>query len=169
MDENKAPWGSIPLPINAWDTDTPDDAKGNAQIAERLGAEQVLFDFVPASVGRIGEITMEPTPSEIPSGEPKLTLEEAQAVIATKTAPKVTKESIEAKIQVIDYLMGYGQLTICIIKMFNGFMVHGVSAPASPANYDADVGKRYAYDNAFKQLWQLEGYLLREKLSLGGE
>lgn len=56
-------------------------------------------------------------------------------------------------------------LTIAITKMSNGFMVHGVSAPASPQNFDAEVGKRYAYDNAFKQLWQLEGYLLREWLS----
>jgi hypothetical protein len=40
----------------------------------------------------------------------------------------------------------------------------GFSAPASPENYDEEVGKRYAYDNAFKPLWQLEGYLLREQL-----
>jgi hypothetical protein len=99
--------------------------------------------------------------------KPHLTLIEAQEIVATKTAPKVTQESIEAKIQNTEFIL-HSQLTIAVITMFNGFMVTGVSAPASSANYDREVGKRYAYDNAFKQLWQLEGYLLREKLSLPG-
>jgi hypothetical protein len=98
--------------------------------------------------------------------EPRLTLDEAKAVVATKTAPRVTEDSIQNRIKYVDFLDHY-QLTICIITMENGFMVHGVSAPASPDNFDAEVGKRYAYDNAFKQLWQLEGYLLREKLFRG--
>lgn len=96
--------------------------------------------------------------------EPTPTLDEAKAVVATKTAPRVTEESIKSRIAHVQYLL-HGQLTIAIITMQNGFMVHGVSAPASPSNYDAAVGERYAYDNAFKQLWQLEGYLLRERLS----
>lgn len=98
--------------------------------------------------------------------EPNLTHDEAKAVVATKTAPRVTEESIKARIKDVKYEYRE-QLTICIIIMVNGFMVVGVSAPASPANYDQKVGDRYAYDNAFKQLWQLEGYLLREKLSQG--
>jgi Phage protein (N4 Gp49/phage Sf6 gene 66) family len=97
--------------------------------------------------------------------EPKLSLDEAKAVVATKTAPRVTEESIKAKIASVDYITSKNLMTICLITMKNGFIVNGVSAPASPTNYDAEVGKRYAYDNAFKQLWPLEGYLLREKLS----
>lgn len=97
-------------------------------------------------------------------GEPKLTLDEAKAVVATKTAPRVTEESIKDKIASSEYIM-HGQLTICVLTMSNGFMVHGVSASASPSNFDAEVGKRYAFDNAFRQLWPLEGYLLRENLS----
>jgi hypothetical protein len=98
--------------------------------------------------------------------EPKLSLSEAQEVVATKTAPRVTEASILDRIVTADFLY-HGLLTICVITMTNGFMVHGVSAAASPANHDADVGRRYAFDNAFKQLWQLEGYLLRERLSFG--
>lgn len=96
--------------------------------------------------------------------EPELSLDQAKAIVATKTAPRVTEESIKERIHDVAYI-GHGQLCICIITMKNGFMVNGVSAPASPANYDLAVGQRYAYDNAFKQLWQLEGYLLREQLS----
>ena len=97
---------------------------------------------------------------------PSLSTVSAQIVVGSKKAPRVTQEDIEAKIQNVEYVK-HSQMTIAIITMFNGFMVTGVSAPASASNFDADVGKRYAYDNAFKQLWQLEGYLLREKLSAG--
>lgn len=99
--------------------------------------------------------------------EPSLSLDEAKAVVETKTAPRVTEQSIKDKIVDVEYIASKNLLTIAIITMKNGFMVNGVSAPASAANFDPEVGKRYAYDNAFKQLWQLEGYLLREKLSEG--
>lgn len=97
--------------------------------------------------------------------EPELSLDQAKAIVATKTAPRITEESIKDRIDTVDYIQHGLGLTICIITMKNGFMVNGVSAPASPANYDPAVGQRYAYDNAFKQLWPLEGYLLREQLS----
>lgn len=95
---------------------------------------------------------------------PAMTLDEAKRVVAGKTAPRVTEESIVGRMGSVEYTT-HGQMTVCFITMKNGFRVVGVSAPASPDNFDADVGKRYAYDNAFKQLWPLEGYLLREKLS----
>lgn len=95
--------------------------------------------------------------------EPSLTLEQAKAVVSTKTAPRVTEESIRNKIASVEYIVK-DQLTICIITMANGWKTTGVSAPASAANFDPEVGKRYAYDNAFKPLWQLEGYLLRQHL-----
>ena len=96
--------------------------------------------------------------------EPKLSLDEAKAVVATKTAPRVTEETIKSRIASVEYVM-HKHLTIAIITMVNGFMVTGVSAPASVANFDPEVGKRYAYDNAFKQLWPLEGYILREVIA----
>jgi hypothetical protein len=95
-----------------------------------------------------------------------MSLEDAQAIVATKTAPKVTKDGITAKIKDVKYIHE-DLLTICIITMQNGFMVNGQSAPASPDNYDQEVGMTYAYENAFKQLWVLEGYLLKERLSVG--
>lgn len=56
-------------------------------------------------------------------------------------------------------------LTICILVMENGFTVIGKSATASPENFDAEKGRTFAYDDAIKQLWPLEGYALRERLS----
>lgn len=96
--------------------------------------------------------------------EPNITLPEAQAIVASKVFPKVTVESISAKIKAVSYVNDE-ITTICFIVMRNGFKFVGTSTPASPENYDAEVGKRYAYDNAFKQIWTHEGYLLREHLA----
>jgi hypothetical protein len=98
--------------------------------------------------------------------EPKMTLDEAKATVATKVAPRVTEDSIKARIAGVEHIR-HEHLTICIITMQNDFFVVGISAPASKQNYDREVGERYAYENAFKQLWQLEGYLLRELIHNG--
>ena len=95
---------------------------------------------------------------------PDISLGEAQEIVATKTAPRITQEAIEAKIKAVRYLSD-GVLTLCIIEMVNGFKSVGKAAPASPENFDRDVGHRYAYDDAFKPLWQLEAYLLLERLT----
>lgn len=95
--------------------------------------------------------------------EPTMTTDQANEAIAKKTAPKVTKESIEARINSVSHLH-HDQLSICIIQMKNDFRVTGESAPASPENYDVAIGERLAYDAAFRKLWAFEGYLLREKL-----
>ena len=94
---------------------------------------------------------------------PNMTLAEAEAVVNMKLGPRVTKQLIESKISQIRYMYDSSG-TFCIIKMNNQFEVHGFSKPADPDNYDRMVGERYAYENAFRQLWQLEGYLLCERI-----
>lgn len=55
-------------------------------------------------------------------------------------------------------------LTFCVLILKNGFTVTGESACASPENFDAEIGKEIAYENARNKVWMLEGYLLKEKL-----
>ena len=55
-------------------------------------------------------------------------------------------------------------LSICILVLENGFTIIGKSAPAAAKNFNAVLGRRLAYDDAIRQLWPLEGYLLRERL-----
>ena len=55
-------------------------------------------------------------------------------------------------------------LTFCVIILKNGFTVTGESACASPDNFDAEIGKKIAYQNAREKIWMLEGYLLKQKL-----
>lgn len=95
---------------------------------------------------------------------PRLTDVEAKAVVAAKPNPKVTEDSIKEKIAHIEYIPVENTGTLCVITMKNGWMSTGFSAPADPRNFDTKVGERYAYDHAFKPLWQLEGYLLRQRL-----
>ena len=55
-------------------------------------------------------------------------------------------------------------LTVCILVMKNGFTVIGKSAPASPSNFNAALGYKFAREDAIRQLWPLMGYALRDKL-----
>jgi hypothetical protein len=57
------------------------------------------------------------------------------------------------------------RLTFCVITMRNGFTVTGESACASPENFDAEIGRKIARENAVNKVWMLEGYLLKEQLS----
>ena len=55
-------------------------------------------------------------------------------------------------------------LTICILELKNGFIVTGESACGSPENFDAELGRKIARDNAVNKLLFLMGYALKEKL-----
>lgn len=55
-------------------------------------------------------------------------------------------------------------LTFCVLILKNGFTVTGESACASPENFDPEIGRKVAYENARNKIWMLEGYLLKEKL-----
>ena len=83
-------------------------------------------------------------------------------------APRVTEESINAKLDCHSFhveTLGTAKITVCFILMRNGFVFVGKAAPASPENYREVIGRTYAYDDAFRQIWAHEGYLLREKMA----
>ena len=56
-------------------------------------------------------------------------------------------------------------LTFCVLVLRNGFTVTGESACASPENFDPEIGRKIARENAVNKIWLLEGYLLKQKLS----
>ncbi len=55
--------------------------------------------------------------------------------------------------------------TFCVLVLRNGFTVTGESACASQENFDAEIGRKIARQNAVNKIWMLEGYLLKQKLS----
>ena len=58
-----------------------------------------------------------------------------------------------------------GLLTFCVLVLKNGFTVSGESACASPENFDAEIGRKIARQNAVQKIWPLMGYELRSKLA----
>lgn len=82
------------------------------------------------------------------------------------TAPRVTPDQIERTIVRSQYhVFPDTTVTVCCLHLQNGFTVIGESACASPENFNAELGRRIAYDNAKQKIWALEGYALRERLS----
>ena len=58
-----------------------------------------------------------------------------------------------------------GLLTFCVLVLRNGFTVTGESACASPENFDAEIGRKIARENAVQKIWPLMGYELKSKLT----
>lgn len=81
-------------------------------------------------------------------------------------APRLTPETVDAKIKAERYYQFPGTtLTICALELQNGFHTVGHSASASPENFNVEIGRKIARDKARSKIWELEGYLLRERLS----
>lgn len=55
-------------------------------------------------------------------------------------------------------------LTFCVLVLKNGFTVTGESACASPENFDAEIGRKIARQNAVQKIWPLMGYALKQRL-----
>ena len=120
---------------------------------------------------------------------------EAQIQAKGKTAARVTPADIEANIKaeifftaldgaseaagdarshhnrvkddadVADVHQALRLLTFCVLVLRNGFTVTGESACASPENFDAELGRKIARQNAVSRIWPLMGYELRTKLA----
>lgn len=97
------------------------------------------------------------------------------------TAPRIAPADIEANI-VGELYINAGEaatvngfypgkndplhlLTFCVLTLRNGFTVTGESACASPENFDAEIGRKIARENAVNKIWPLMGYELKSKLS----
>ena len=78
---------------------------------------------------------------------------------------KVTLEKIKSKIKGETYLvLPDGRSTLCLITLENGFTVKGLSACADPAEFNLELGRKYALEDAINQIWPLEGYLLAQNM-----
>ena len=101
------------------------------------------------------------------------------------TAPRVTPADVEANIASEHYFTAeqgafaafsppagadtvppaLSLLTFCVLVLRNGFTVTGESACASPENFDAEIGRKIARQNAISKVWPLMGYALKEQLN----
>lgn len=98
---------------------------------------------------------------------PRVTLADIEAAIAFRAdvnAGEVGRNFVASHPELVTH-PSLDVLSLCILVMRNGFTVIGKSAPASPENFNAELGKKLAYEDAVRQLWPLMGYALRDKLS----
>jgi hypothetical protein len=96
----------------------------------------------------------------------RITDDESAAV--QKTPHRVSLDSILAKIEHEDYEHPgrHPHMTLCVLTTNTGYVVIGKSVPADPENFDVELGKKFAKEDAIRQLWPLEAYLLRERMSV---
>lgn len=94
---------------------------------------------------------------------------DAAAAAVAKTDRRVTLAAMEAKVDVVQFFRPALslQLTICVMRLTNGWVLVGKSAPADPANFNQELGEKFAREDCIRQMWPLEGYLLREDLAKG--
>lgn len=95
---------------------------------------------------------------------------DAAAAAVAKTDRRVTLDAMLARIRHEQFINPESQphMTICVMTLDNGFVLVGKSAPADPQNFDAELGAKFAREDCVRQMWPLEGYLLREQLATEG-
>jgi hypothetical protein len=121
---------------------------------------------------------------------------EQEIIAKGLTAPRVMPDDIEANIAsehyftalqgarmagidfITDWTSGVmpapldrtlGLLTFCVLVLKNGFTVTGESACASPENFDTELGRKIARQNAVSKVWPLMGYVLKNSITQGDQ
>ena len=107
------------------------------------------------------------------------TIEQEIQTKGANVAPRITPADVEANIISEHYFtaaeglagrevapitnapQALSLLTFCVLILRNGFTVTGESACASPENFNAEIGRKIARQNAVAKIWPLLGYELR--------
>lgn len=95
-----------------------------------------------------------------------ITNEKLDELLAASPAERVTPEYMKSRIASTDFTRIGETVTHCRIVLDNDFSASGESACVNVENYNQQIGEKIAYDNAFRQLWPLFGFLLAEKNKL---
>ena len=106
-------------------------------------------------------------------------------IAAISTHFRITPEDIEANIAREDYftaaegIFGHARMTddnsveitsehmrliFCVLTLRNGYIVTGESSCVSLKNFNDELGRRIARENATDKMWPLMGYALKSKL-----
>jgi Phage protein (N4 Gp49/phage Sf6 gene 66) family len=93
-----------------------------------------------------------------------------EAAKAVQKSPfRISLEYIESQVEDEVRLQvpedGMEHITVLLLRFKNGFVVIGKSAPADPANYNAELGYRFAREDAIRQAWPLFAFALRNELT----
>tara|TARA_R110000850_G_scaffold233967_3_gene358868 strand:+ start:10778 stop:11032 length:255 start_codon:yes stop_codon:yes gene_type:complete len=75
---------------------------------------------------------------------------------------KLTPEDLEALITETTFY-SHGTLTMCVLDLKGGAAVVGTSNCIDPANFDKEMGRSVARQNAVGKMWELEGYACKTR------
>jgi hypothetical protein len=81
-------------------------------------------------------------------------------------AARVTEKQVSDTVSNVRFVVD-GVLTLAVVTLKNGYKVVGTASPASPENFNKDIGETYAMKDALRQVWPLESYLLCQRLHEG--
>lgn len=78
----------------------------------------------------------------------------------------VTKEHLDNLVakSSVEYAVFDNKLTVAVITLPNKFKVTGEASCVDAKNFNKELGEKYALEKAVENLWELEGYLLAERL-----
>lgn len=145
---------------------------------------EIMWQYSEILGARIAAFTPQPNCQQEGRASDQTIEQEIQA--KGLTAPRITPADIEDNIKECHYFTALdgvdgrfrggpeaqacdgkalGLLTFCVLVLRNGFTVTGESACASPENFDAEIGRKIARENAINKVWPLMGYELRSKLA----
>ena len=160
-------------------------APGDELTVHVLAANEVHISEVPAGT-KSARLAAASASIALPVIDPGTDSPEREIQAKANKAPRVTPADIEGEIASEHYFTaedGVGRaskgqtsnggknpaslslLTFCVLVLRNGFTVTGESACASPENFDAELGRKIARQNAVSRIWPLMGYELRSKLA----
>ena len=155
------------------------DAERNRKQAENAAAEKARADDAAKATAKAEADRMRARQSQAMSVSPTSMEEDAQmgalkesdieAEIKQKALNehRLTPALIDAAIVKEDFYVFPGTtMTVCLLTLRNGFHVVGHSSPVSPGNFDVGLGRKISRDNARREIWALEGYLMRARLAV---
>lgn len=93
--------------------------------------------------------------------------QDIEALIQAKglTRPRITPEHVDRIIRSETFtVLPVGKTVICELTLWNGFTVRGESSVVSKENFDEAIGKIMSRGRARQKIWELEGYLLQQRL-----
>lgn len=119
-------------------------------------------------------MSLQATEAECAAGAtaPRVSLADIEAAIAARfdatgedAMRHATWTMSDATMEVPPVLAQLRLLSVCILVLRNGFTIIGKSAPASPDNFNRELGKKLAYEDAVRQCWPLMGFALRDRIA----
>lgn len=137
--------------------------------------DSAIFNRLARTAERDGKIEIRKTgntwllrkvkPMELNTPNLEQTDESSKSV--QKTPWRVSLAAMKRRIDKVEYIHPalIPHMTIAVVLLDNGYALQGKSAPADPANFNEAKGKEYALEDALRQLWALEAYVMREHLS----